>query len=69
MQEVVLTPKWFTVNDVARLLKFGLSKTKLLVAEGQIRSVKVGRNRRIMPEWVDDYVARCTEGDQDDWTL
>lgn len=42
------------------MLGFGLSKTKMLVLTGEIRSVKVGRNRRILPEWVDDYIQRVT---------
>nr|WP_211240737.1 hypothetical protein [Hamadaea tsunoensis] len=40
------------------MLGYGLSKTKMLVATGQLRSLKDGRNRRILPEWVDEYVAR-----------
>ena len=39
------------------MLGFGLSKTKMLVLTGQIRSVVIGRNRRILPAWVDEYVA------------
>ncbi|RLL67298.1 excisionase family DNA-binding protein [Streptomyces sp. Z26] len=54
-----LTPKWHTTAEVAVMLGFGLSKTKMLVLTGEIRSVKVGRNRRILPVWVDEYVQRC----------
>jgi excisionase family DNA binding protein len=54
----VLTPKWYTVAEVAELLGYGLSKTKTLVATGQLRSLKDGGHRRILPEWVDQYVAR-----------
>jgi excisionase family DNA binding protein len=50
--------KWYTVAEVADQLGYGLSKTKLLVATGQIRSLKDGGHRRILPEWVDEYVAR-----------
>lgn len=53
-----LTPKWYSVAEVAEQLGYGLSKTKLLVATGQIRSLKDGGHRRILPEWVDEYVAR-----------
>ncbi|QEU93255.1 excisionase family DNA-binding protein [Streptomyces kanamyceticus] len=60
MTTTVIQPKWHTVADVAAMLGFGLSKTKMLVLTGEIRSVKVGRNRRILPEWVDDYVRRVT---------
>jgi excisionase family DNA binding protein len=49
--------RWFTTAEVAEMLGFGLSKTKMLVLSGQIRSVVIGRNRRILPVWVDEYVA------------
>jgi excisionase family DNA binding protein len=52
----VLTPKWHTVAEVAQMLGYGLSKTKMLVATGELRSLKDGGHRRILPEWVDEYV-------------
>ncbi len=55
---VQLDVKWYTVAQVAEMLGYGLSKTKMLVATGQIRSLKDGRHRRVLPEWVDEYVAR-----------
>lgn len=57
-----LAPRWYTVKQVAELLGFGETKTKFLVLEGEIKSVKVGRNRRILPEWVDEYIRNMTEG-------
>ncbi|TDC05748.1 helix-turn-helix domain-containing protein [Streptomyces sp. 8K308] len=54
-----ITRKWHTTAEVAAMLGFGLSKTKMLVATGEIRSVKIGRNRRILPAWVDEYVQHC----------
>ncbi|MBV9013999.1 MAG: excisionase family DNA-binding protein [Pseudonocardiales bacterium] len=53
-----LAPKWYSVAEVAEQLGYGLSKTKLLIATGQIRSLKDGGHQRIPPEWVDEYVAR-----------
>ena len=52
----VITPRWYTTEQVAVMLGYGLTKTKYLVASGQIRSVKDGGNRRILPEWVDQYI-------------
>jgi len=52
-----IAAKWHTVADVAAMLGYGLSKTKMLVATGQIRSLKDGRNRRVLPEWIDQYIA------------
>jgi len=59
-----LPRRWYTVADVAVVLQFGRSKTKLLIATGAIRSVKVGGNRRVLPEWVDEYVAGIVDRDQ-----
>lgn len=61
MQATVLTPKWHTVAEVAQMLGFGLSKTKALILQGEIRSIKVGRNRRVLPRWVDEYVERLAK--------
>ena len=54
-------PKWYTTDQVAEMLGYGLTKTKHLVLSGQIRSVKDGGNRRILPEWIDDYVRRVVK--------
>lgn len=60
MTATIVQPKWHTTAEVAAMLGFGLSKTKMLILTGEIRSVKVGRNRRILPAWVDEYVERVT---------
>ncbi len=58
MPTEVATPRWYTTKQVAVMLGYSLTKTKHLVLTGQIRSVKDGGNRRILPEYVDEYVAR-----------
>jgi len=40
------------------MLGYSLTKTKHLILTGQIRSVKDGGSRRILPEYVEEYVAR-----------
>lgn len=57
----VIRPGWYTIEQVAMMLGYGLTKTKHLVLSGQIRSVKDGGNRRILPEWVDEYVRARVE--------
>jgi excisionase family DNA binding protein len=57
----VIARKWHTIPEVAEMLGYGVTKTKLLVLSGQIRSVKDGGSRRILPEWVDDYIRRTVE--------
>ncbi|WP_326760036.1 excisionase family DNA-binding protein [Streptomyces phaeochromogenes] len=66
MTTTVIKRKWHTTAEAADMLGFGLSKTKMLVLTGEIRSVKVGRNRRILPAWVDEYVQRVT-ADAERW--
>jgi excisionase family DNA binding protein len=61
----VLAPKWFTVQQAAEMLGYGLTKTKMLVITGELRSLKDGRSRRILPEWIDEYVAR--RADESEW--
>jgi excisionase family DNA binding protein len=51
-----LTPKWYSPAEVAVLLGFGISKVKMKIASGELRSLKDGKYRRILPEWVDEYV-------------
>jgi excisionase family DNA binding protein len=51
-----LVPKWYSPAEVAALLGFGLSKVKMKIATGELRSVKDGKYRRILPEWVDEYI-------------
>jgi excisionase family DNA binding protein len=61
--EIVIVRKWHTVSEVADMLGYGLSKTKMLVATGELRSLKDGRHRRVLPQWVDEYVAtRAQDG-------
>jgi excisionase family DNA binding protein len=53
-----LALKWHTVAEVAEMLGYGQTKVRMMVLRGDLRSLKDGRSRRILPEWVDDYVAR-----------
>jgi excisionase family DNA binding protein len=56
--KVVLAPRWYTMAQVAELLGYSVAKVKTLVYSGELRSLKDGGNRRILPEWVDEYVER-----------
>ena len=55
---VTMYRKWYSTAEVADLLGYGLTKTKHLVLSGKIRSVKDGGHRKILPEWVDEYIRR-----------
>ena len=65
---VSLDPKWYTVAQVARLLGYGESKVRMLIITGDLRSLKDGRSRRVLPEWVDAYVALRAAEAEDGWS-
>lgn len=52
-----LARRWYTVADVAEMLGFGQTKVRMAIISGDLRSVKDGKLRRVLPEWVDEYVA------------
>ncbi|MEU1747371.1 DNA-binding protein [Micromonospora arida] len=56
-----LRPRWYSPAEVAVLLGFGISKVKMKIATGERRSIKDGKYRRILPEWVDDYIREQVE--------
>ena len=60
-----LLRKWYTVAEVAELLGYGETKVRMLIIQGDLKSLKDGRSRRILPQWVDDYVAmRAAQADE-----
>jgi excisionase family DNA binding protein len=63
-EEVRLMPKWYTVAEVAVLLGYGETKVRMLIAQGDLKSLKDGRSRRVLPKWVDEYIElRCAESE------
>jgi excisionase family DNA binding protein len=56
-----LGKRWYSPQDVADMLGFGIYKVKMLLITREMRSIKDGKYRRILPEWVDEYVARRVE--------
>ena len=50
-----LTPRWYSPAEVAILLGYGLSKVKAQIATGQIRSIKDGKYRRVLPAEVSRF--------------
>ena len=65
--EMIFTPRWYTVAQVAQLLNYGESKVRMLIITGQLRSIKDGRSRRILPEWVEAYVQDRAKATEDIW--
>ena len=57
MEKLLLTP-----HEAAELLGIGRSKVYELMASGVLRSVKVGRCRRISRKEIDDFVESLSAG-------
>jgi excisionase family DNA binding protein len=49
-------PRLLKVEDAARLLNVGRSAVYDLIRSGHLRSVKIGKSRRIPREAVDDVI-------------
>jgi excisionase family DNA binding protein len=64
---IALRPKWHSPAEVAVLLGFGPSKVKMLIATRELKSIKDGKYRRILPEWVDEYIASRTRELEERW--
>jgi excisionase family DNA binding protein len=63
-EEVRLMPTWYTVAEVAVLLGYGETKVRMLIAQGDFKSLKDGRSRRLLPKWVDEYIElRCADSE------
>lgn len=56
MKSVPLKPRWHTVAEVAQMLGYGETKVRMLIAEGRLKSLKDGHSRRVLPQWVDEYI-------------
>jgi excisionase family DNA binding protein len=65
--EMIFTPRWSAVAQVAQMLNYGESKVRMLIITGQLRSIKDGRSRRILPEWVEAYVQDRGKSTEDIW--
>ena len=63
MATTQFTRRWYTTREVAQILGFSTTKVKMLIAQRDLRSVKVGGSRRILPEWVDEFIETVTQRD------
>lgn len=57
MAEIEIRRRWHTVAEVAEMLGYGETKVRMAIISGDLKSVKDGKLRRILPQWVDEYVA------------
>jgi len=67
MSDVVIQRRWHTVAEVAEMLGYGESKVRMLIIQGNLKSLKDGRSRRILPQWVDEFVAQRAAEAEAEW--
>ncbi len=67
MSEVTTLKRWHTVAEVAQMLGYGESKVRMLIIQGDLKSLKDGRSRRILPRWVDEFVAKRAAEAEEQW--
>jgi excisionase family DNA binding protein len=48
--------RWYSVAEVAEMLGYGQSKVRMLIIQGDLKSLKDGGSRRVLPEWVEEYI-------------
>jgi excisionase family DNA binding protein len=66
MSELEIRRRWHTVAEVAEMLGYGEMKVRMAIISGDLKSVKDGKLRRILPQWVDEYVAlKVAESEQE----
>ena len=63
----VIQRRWYTVAEVAEMLGYGPTKVRMMCITGDLRSLKDGGSRRILPAWVDEYVAMRAAEAEADW--
>jgi excisionase family DNA binding protein len=55
-QEVLIDPLLLTIDETAQVLRLSRRFVYVLVMTGQIRSIKLGRSRRVPLKWLHEYV-------------
>jgi len=51
----------YTVEQVAKMLHIGRDKVYYLLRTGQLRSIKIGKLRRITEQQLNDFIASLEE--------
>ncbi len=54
-------PLLLTVDEVAKMLRIGRTVAYQLMQKGEIHSVKIGRNRRVVASSIREYVMRLRD--------
>ncbi len=55
-----MSVKFYTIEEVAAILRVNPAKVRQLIAAGEIRATKVGKQYRISEEALQEYIERNT---------
>lgn len=53
----------YTVEQIAEILNIGRDKVYFLLRTGQLRSIKIGKLRRITDQHLADFIASLEDGE------
>jgi len=56
----------YTITDVAKVLLISDRTVYEYIYRGELKAAKIANQRRIKPEWVDQFIERKAEGES--WT-
>ncbi|WP_242900662.1 helix-turn-helix domain-containing protein [Actinomadura terrae] len=56
-----MTVQAYTVEQVAEILSIGRDKVYFLIRSGQLRSIKIGKSRRITDRHLAEFLAALEE--------
>jgi excisionase family DNA binding protein len=62
MHREVIRLQAFTVEQVAEMLHIGRDKVYYLLRTGQLRSIKIGKSRRITDRQLAEFIATLENG-------
>jgi excisionase family DNA binding protein len=51
---------FYNIEEIAQILKVNPAKVRQLIANGELKSAKVGKQYRISEEALQEYIARVT---------
>ncbi len=53
-----MAEKFYTVEDVARILQISVSTVRKLINDGDLRSIRIGKQIRVPESALNEYIER-----------
>ncbi len=67
MQQLAISAKVLTVDEAAQQLHISRSGLYRLILSNQLRSIKIGNRRFVRPMYIDEYLNRVEQEQQEGW--